>query len=349
MVDPLLGVGGVTQLYTIIHLGAAGADWVQGPDGKRLYVSLPAAGEVAVVDLETCKVTRRIAVGETPMRLALQPDGKYLWVGHDGVGGAGNGVSLIDTATLAKRETILTGQGHHEIAFSGDRGTAFVTNSLDDTLSVVDTEQRKKVGDLDVGDGPVAVAYSSLSETVFAASAGDGLIIEIDPVGRRVVGTVTAAPGVVAMKVSPDGRWAFVANAEQDRVDVLDTSRRRIARTLSVGDQPHQLTFTDTYAYVRHLGTADVTLIPLAGLAESGTPAVQTVALGTRGAAEANLTPIADAISPTGEWTAVIAANPADRMVYYYMEGMIAPMGSYSTYGRVPRAVGIVDRSVREI
>ncbi len=44
----------------------------------------------------------------------------------------------------------------------------------------------------------------------------------------------------------------------------------------------------------------------------------------------------------------MVTANPADKMVYYYMEGMIAPMGSYSTYGRVPRAVGVVDRSVRE-
>jgi hypothetical protein len=57
---------------------------------------------------------------------------------------------------------------------------------------------------------------------------------------------------------------------------------------------------------------------------------------------------MADSISPTGEWSAVMAANPVDKVVYYYMEGMIAPMGSYPTYGRVPRAVGVVDRSVRE-
>ena len=35
-------------------------------------------------------------------------------------------------------------------------------------------------------------------------------------------------------------------------------------------------------------------------------------------------------------------------MVYYYKEGMAAPMGSFSNYGRRPRAVRVVDRSLRE-
>jgi hypothetical protein len=41
-------------------------------------------------------------------------------------------------------------------------------------------------------------------------------------------------------------------------------------------------------------------------------------------------------------------ANPADRTVYYYKEGMAAPMGSFANYSRQPRAVLVVDRSLRE-
>jgi hypothetical protein len=45
---------------------------------------------------------------------------------------------------------------------------------------------------------------------------------------------------------------------------------------------------------------------------------------------------------------AVLVANPADRTVYYYKEGMAAPMGSFANYSRQPRAVLVVDRSLRE-
>jgi hypothetical protein len=35
-------------------------------------------------------------------------------------------------------------------------------------------------------------------------------------------------------------------------------------------------------------------------------------------------------------------------MIYYYQEGMAAPMGNFQNYRRVPRAVKVVDRSLRE-
>jgi len=37
--------------------------------------------------------------------------------------------------------------------------------------------------------------------------------------------------------------------------------------------------------------------------------------------------------------TRVLVANPMDKSVYYYKEGMAAPMGNFSNYGRQPRAL----------
>ena len=45
----------------------------------------------------------------------------------------------------------------------------------------------------------------------------------------------------------------------------------------------------------------------------------------------------------------MLVANPADRVIYYYSEGMAAPMGSFQNYRRNPRAVMVVDRSLREV
>ena len=51
---------------------------------------------------------------------------------------------------------------------------------------------------------------------------------------------------------------------------------------------------------------------------------------------------------PAPEGNSVLVANPADRIIYYYSEGMAAPMGSFQNYRRKPRAVMVVDRSLRE-
>ena len=49
------------------------------------------------------------------------------------------------------------------------------------------------------------------------------------------------------------------------------------------------------------------------------------------------------------EGNAVIVANPVDKVLYYYSEGMAAPMGNFQNYRREPLAVMVVDRSLREL
>jgi hypothetical protein len=44
----------------------------------------------------------------------------------------------------------------------------------------------------------------------------------------------------------------------------------------------------------------------------------------------------------------VLVANPADKTIYYYTEGMAAPMGSFQNYKRDPRALLVLDNSLRE-
>ena len=347
VIDPLMGVSGITQLYAMIILKDTGEDWTRSSDQKRLFVSMPQAGMVAVADLEDFKVIENIEVGENPVRVALQPDGKYLWVGNDGDVEGESGVTVIDAESHAVAGFVPTGAGHHEIVFTDDSLFAFVSNTDANTVSVIDTQQRVKVRDLETGEMPMSIQFSSLSRALYVADGG-GTITVLDGESWDVDRTIETAPGLVSFRLDPQGRWGFAANLVTNRVDVVDLSRASITRSFDVEAQPHQFAFTDTYAYVRHLGTAEVTMIPLSGLAGHGAVAIQKVSLGSKAPGEFPYHSVADAISPTGEWSAVVAANPADRMVYYYMEGMIAPMGSYTTYGRIPRAVGVVDRSVRE-
>jgi len=347
VVDPLLGVSGITQLYGMIPLAEPGEDWLTSADGKRLYVTMPAAGQVAVVDLEDFEVVASVDVGPGPTRLALQPDGRYLWVANDDADGGVGGVTAVDTRSLEVAGSVATGSGHHELALTGDSLFVLVTNDGDGGVSVVDTQKLEKIGDIVTGDRPVAVRFSTLSESAYVADL-DGSIAVIRAGDWRIARRIDTGAGVTTFDIHPNGRWGFAAQTGADRVAVLDLSRDAVSHRLEVGSKPFQFAFTDTYAYVRHLGTAEVNLIPLAQLAGQATVGMQSVIFGTRAPGEYPYPTPASSITPTGNYGAVMAANPADLMVYYYMEGMIAPMGSYTTYGRVPKAVGVVDRSVRE-
>jgi hypothetical protein len=57
---------------------------------------------------------------------------------------------------------------------------------------------------------------------------------------------------------------------------------------------------------------------------------------------------LASAIVPAADDNAVLVVNAGDKAIYYYQEGMAAPMGNFSNYGKEPLAALIVDRSLRE-
>jgi hypothetical protein len=53
-------------------------------------------------------------------------------------------------------------------------------------------------------------------------------------------------------------------------------------------------------------------------------------------------------IATTPEGNAAMIANTPDAMIYYYVEGMMAPMGTLSNYKRRPHAALILNRSLTE-
>src|SRR5258708_6115706 len=83
VVDPLFGIGS-SKLLALVQLASPGEDWAMAAGADRLFVALPASGSVAVVDLAGFQVVPNPKVGFPPRRVAVQPDGGYLWALGDG-------------------------------------------------------------------------------------------------------------------------------------------------------------------------------------------------------------------------------------------------------------------------
>jgi DNA-binding beta-propeller fold protein YncE len=342
VVDPLFGYGG-SKLLALVFLDSPGEDWALTPDGDRLFVSMPDTNRVAVVESATWKVVLGIDTPARPRRLGLQPDGQYLWVAHDG------GVSAIDVRSLRKVADIPTGPGGHDLAFSDDSRFAFVTNEAAGTVSVLDTGKLAKLRDIKAGSRPVSLAWSTQAKAVYVASA-DGVLTAVDGIKAQPLARIQGEPGLGRIRFAPGGRLAFVVSPDRDAVHIVDAASNRIVQTADVEDGPDQVAFSDELAYVRHRGSETVLMIPLKTVGEAGKPVpVVDFPGGQHPPGRLPRPTPADGIVQSPGAPAVLVANPEDEVIYFYKEGMAAPMGHFKNYGKQPRAVLVVDRSLREV
>ena len=345
VIDPLLGFGS-SKLLTLVMLKSPGEDWAQKSSEERLFVSMPLVNQVAVVDTSTWKVVANVDTGMKPTRVRLQPDEKYLWVGNDGT--EKSGVTVIDTTTLKVVAQLATGRGHHDFDFSSDNRFAFITNQEDGTLSVIDIQKLTRVKDLKTGVPANSVAFSPLGNAVYVVNETEGSIAVVDTRTQQIATRIQTKPGIKTLRFAPGGRWGFVPNPKENAVYVFDASTNRLAHTISVDKGPDQVAFTDAFAYIRSSGSTEVSMVRLSTISDK--PDVVKFPGGQIAPADApGEASVADVIVPAPEGNSVLLANPADRVIYYYSEGMAAPMGSFQNYRRNPRAVMVIDRSLREV
>jgi YVTN family beta-propeller protein len=336
----------ITKLESIVTLPGPGADWTLSINKDFLYVTLPNQSAVAIINAITRKLIGTVQTGENtrPMRIGLQPDGRHVWVGLDDSAT----VAVIDTTTNKLAAAVPAGAGLHNIAFTPDSRFAYVTNSASDTVTAIDARTLSKVGDIKVGKTPVAVAYSSAGDSIYVAAINGGTVAVINPARQQVTKTIPLKRGTVAIRFDPSGRYGFAINQVESVVSVIDASTNQVVAESPVVKGPDQVTFSRLYAYVRGTESEKFSLIDLSEVKKGKLSPVDIQA----GRLAASTLPqeigVADMIRPTPEGNSVMIANLPDKMIYYYVEGMMVPMGTFENYKRRPHALMLIDRSLAE-
>lgn len=337
VLDPTIDVAGMTNLFSVILLQADPGDWAMDPDGSRLFVTLPSLDKVAVIDLQGFMVEDHVDLPGTPARIAMDPDGARAWVSLAG----GAGLAVIDAGTLAvaRRDGAVT----TAVAFSDD-GRALVGRPGGATL--LDADTLAEVGRVDLPGTPASIAVGP-GGSAYVAQPDAGLVSVLGADGTERARIVTD-PGVAQVAVSADGRWAIAAAPRADAVYVIETARDRITHVLPVKGSPDLVTFSQTAAYVHTSGSPSVTLIPLAEIDPTGDASVLTIPIGDRPSGSTGAPTTTGSMAATPDGTALLLPNPADDTVYFYTEGSQTALGGFQGHTLQPRAVQVVDRSLRE-
>lgn len=348
VIDPMVDVAGMTNLFAVILLQGTPQDWALTDDHLSLFVTLPELSKVAIVDLDVFQVEANVDVDGFPMDVAMQPDGRYAWVGVESQNKRDSGVAVIDVANGQLVKQISTGGGVHDLSFSSDGRRAFVTNSDDGSLTVFDTSSLELIKVVRAGGQPTSVEVSPVSGRVYVTDRESGSILILDRDRFDEIDRLYTEPGLSAVGISPDGKWGFAINPDTQQVFVVDAVSNRITHVVPVKGVPDQIFFTDTAAYIHSASSPAIFVIPMEEINPTGNISVLTVPVGDLPPDSSGTSTLANAISLTADKSALLISNPADDKIYYYLEGSQSPTGGYQGHTLLPRAVTVVDRSLKE-
>lgn len=359
VLDPTVSFAGRSSLYKALQLGSQPFDWLKTEDDTRLFVALPGQNEVAMIDLQSLRLRGRVALGGRPTRLALQPDGRLLWVGLRGGDAKIPGVAPSLPSEAAPREALVAidahdgrvlhevplAMGHHEIAFSEDSRIAYASSRDSGRLTVIETASGRVLHELELGGQPLALLALPAQRRLWVIDGAHGVIHRLDQEGRQLE-RIALEPGLGPARLTPDGRHVLIVNPLQQRLYVLDAERGALARQITITGRPYDLMFTALYVYVRGLDSDQVALFPLAQLPDAQP---QYIPAGTAPVSAMPGLGIASTMTPNYERSGAFFVVPAERTVYHYMEGMNAPDSSLRAFGHTPLAVTVVQRGMREL
>lgn len=168
----------------------------------RLYVSLWAHAQVAVIDLKSNTIIERWPTEDHPNEMVLTKNGKLLYVANANR----NTVTVFDTEKGKPIETIWAalhpasppGATPDSLALTPDEKTLFIANANINTLAVIDVSTRGKsrsLGFIPTGWYPTSVRVTPDGKKLLVAN-GKGIISKANPNGpqpgkKAPSGTVT--------------------------------------------------------------------------------------------------------------------------------------------------------------
>ncbi|MGW0411245.1 hypothetical protein ACWDZX_08100 [Streptomyces collinus] len=231
-------------------------------DGRRLYLTLPDARSVAVVDTNLWKVIRTIAMPDTPLPLAASSDGRRVYVGGassvqvidtdtDTLGAPINleaspnnlvvtpegssvfaavavddklrGVMVVDTASGGTSATIPLPATASDAAISADGARIYLANG-GSAVAVIDTARRELIRTLSLQGRPFKLAVLRSGHRGYAIDPDASTVL---PFLTRTV-AVRTGPAPEAVVSAPDGGSVYTADSGGGTVTVVDTVDRRV-------------------------------------------------------------------------------------------------------------------------
>ncbi|RSL18529.1 YVTN family beta-propeller protein [Edaphobacter aggregans] len=166
--------------------GCPGAtDAVILPDSSKAFVACSSGHQVMAISLSAAPdswaarqdpsltadhLLALLDVGQTPVHLALKPDGGEIFVSNFG----SDSISEISTYTNEVSNTFAIGSKPVQGIVSADNTTLYVSNFGADSISIYSIDDGHLIGNVHTGSAPDALAFSADEHVLLATNAHSG-------------------------------------------------------------------------------------------------------------------------------------------------------------------------------
>jgi PelA/Pel-15E family pectate lyase len=195
-------------------------------DERRAFVANAGSGTVSVVPIDTPPATAKlqaIAIGGTPMGLALTEDGKWLYASNRD----GNQILRIDPRTLRIDSRIaVAGEPSRVVLASG--GRLLVASLIAGNAVVgIDTATSREIARLPVGRRPEAVLVDGDRQRGFVAAQEDDKVVEFSLVTWKVIREIPTGdhPDSMWLDLTPAASSAQAAEIDGDATSFFSVNR----------------------------------------------------------------------------------------------------------------------------
>ena len=230
----------LVALATMLPAGATAAPQV---GALRAFVSLESSAAVAVVDVRSRVVVRRIPVAAGPHNVDATSDGRRVVVTSPPAGR----LTILDGRRLQVLRTVGGLRSPHDAKLTANGRWAYVTEEGADTLAVVDLERGRIAGRLAVGPRPHDLA---VGDVIWVTRSGTRLTVvgcrrpleqscQTRPGRPYVLARPPAGGPAHDIDRFPDSADAWFTYWGSPRVGVVTSATRLVRRPRAVAEAMH--------------------------------------------------------------------------------------------------------------
>lgn len=216
---------------------------IVSPDGRTIFLAIPQAGHVVILDAATFTERGRIDTpyfhradggSSSPHGIAITSDGGKLFVGTENADVPGIVVYDVKAGRVdGKIDVVL--EGGHFLAIDQRTNKLYYPMRNDDRVLVIDTDEDRVSKIVPVEGGPVGVGFTPNGEA-WIHSDYDGSVTVIDMSKDEVVARIeNTGTGAGRIAVSRDGRYAASTHSVSADVAIIDTRTRGVVARVPVG------------------------------------------------------------------------------------------------------------------
>ena len=231
---------GVTVTKTIPELGnGPGHSLMLLPDRKTAAINVAGDNVIAVIDVASGQIIRKVPTGKFPCDLHFTPDGRFGYTPERD----GDTVSMFDTRTweLVKTVNFAAGSQPFMLRVSHDGKEVWVQTGKADTNVVLNAEDLSTLATLPTGKGPVTNSWTPDGRYSVVTNSGDTFASVFDATTYKEVARLAVGQGGANVGFTRDGATGFMAVTGANAVAVIDMAKLNVVSQLKAGTQPQGL------------------------------------------------------------------------------------------------------------